>query len=434
MNISSHLKEFGLTGYEAKVYIALLGLKQAKVSDIARTSSVPRNKIYTAVEALHKKGFVEIIPEKVAKFRAVPFSEATQLFIREQENRLRSLGDRSGKISSFLSSFSIENKEEDNSGAFLIYKTKKMIYKKLREIAGGAESMLFLAVSSEELAHLLPLAKSTSKNASVSVLCNVSEESIDLANKWQSFSELRHYEKTLPEKIAISDDNEAFIFNTDSSVALYSKDMQFVAFMRRFANMIWDGSISMEERTAEIKTGVPREEIKIFRGVENIYEVGKNASTSAKKCIVRIATEETFRDIIKHGIILLEKELLSEGVRLRYIVPINKSNLLEVRNVLKFAEVRHTNSVPMQIKIVDDAYCSMRQWESIEKEPVNIVSTSPSFIGTMKQYFEKVWSESLPAEKRIARLTMRTRVSKEALKEVMNLRSILSEARMETDV
>ncbi|MBI2579061.1 MAG: hypothetical protein HYW26_05095 [Candidatus Aenigmarchaeota archaeon] len=417
MDISSKLKDFGLTDYESRVYTALLGLKQAKVSDIAKNCSVPRNKIYSVAESLHKKGFVEIVPEKVAKFRAVPFEEATQAFIKEQEGRLKNLEENAKKISAFLSSFAPEKKEEDSSGEFLVYKTKKMIYKKLNDIILQAQSRIFIAASWEDVNRVMPALKAVSKKVDVKILCNLTGDNLEMCMKsCCPISETRHYEKNLPEKIVVVDDKEALVFQANSPVALYSKDPQFVAFMKRFMNMILEDSVSVEERVAEIETGVPREEVKIFRGVENIYDVARKASSSAKNHIMRIATEGTFNDTMKHGIVELEKRLSAKGVKIRYILPITEGSLMMVKEAMKFAEVRHMDFIPMQLKIVDDAYCSMRQWESIEKEPVNIVSTSPDFIVTMKHYFEKVWSDSIPAEKRIAGLLLKQHVKKETVK------------------
>lgn len=425
MDISSQLRDFGLTEYESKVYVTLLGLKQAKVSDIARNCSVPRNKVYAVAESLHRKGFVEIIPEKVRKFRPVPFETATQLFIKEQESRLRSMEESARNISSFLSSFSIEKKESDTAGTFVMYKGRKMVYKKLREIVSGAKSKLFLIISWQDFNHISPIAKKMSKSADVDVLCNITEESAELAKKWASFSDVRHYEKTLPEGIAIADDSEALVFQTNSPVALHSRDLQFIALMKRFGSMVWDHSVSAADKIEEIETGMPHEEFKIIRGLE-IYETGKKSSSSARKDIMRISTEEGLQLVIKHGVIGPEREAASGGVRVRYMFPVTKDNVMTARQLMEFAEVRHMDFIPIQVKIVDNNYCSIRQWEEPDTEPVTIVSTSHTFIEAMKSYFEKIWNDSMPAEKRIARLLLIEKVKKEAIKQGTTLSEMIS--------
>lgn len=433
MDIFSQLRDFGLTDYEARVYIALLGLKQAKVSAIAKACNVPRNKIYAVAESLHKKGFVEIIPEKVIKFRAVPFEEATQLFLKEQESKLRALEESSKKISSFLSSFHIE-KKEDSTGEFLVYKSKKMIYKKLREIVSQAKTKLFLFASQEDLAYVRPIVKSISKKVDVNVLCEVTESNLEAIKKWLYFSNLRHYEKTLPERIAIIDDAEAFVFQTNSPVALYSKDPQFVALMKSFGSMIWEHSASVEEEIVAIETGVPLQDFRIVHGTEYVYSLARKSSATATKELMKILTETELQSNMKHGVIDVEKQCAEKGVKLRYILPITRKNISEVRQLMNYAEVRHMEFIPLQLKIVDSNYCSVWQSEEIGSERVNIVSTSHSFVEAMKTYFEKIWRDVMPAEKRMARLLMVEHVKKEAAKQGLPLSQFISPGKLSPEL
>ena len=77
--LTSMLKNFGLNMSEAKVYAALLILHDAKASEIAKHAKVPRNKLYEIAQTLNRKVFAEIIPEKVMKFRAVPFETVCEM-------------------------------------------------------------------------------------------------------------------------------------------------------------------------------------------------------------------------------------------------------------------------------------------------------------------------------------------------------------------
>lgn len=408
------MKEFGLSDYEAKTYTALLALKMAKVSDIAKNCSVPRNKIYAVAESLHKKGLVEIIPEKVVRFRAVPFEEVMKILIKEQETRLRSMEESAKKISSMLSSLSVEKKREDSTGEFLVYKSRKMIRKKLRDIISRAGSKLFLAVSKEDLSHIMPIAKKASKRADVRILCSVTEESMALVKKCKSFCRIHHIEKMLPERIAIVDDSEAFVFQMNLPVALYSKDTQFVALMKSLENMIWEQSVEAEEKIREIETGVLPEEIKIVRGTDDINDITRRSSMKARKEIMRVISDDGLQNLFKHGGLEVEKEMSSKGVKVRYLLSIRKENAVLAGEMMKFAEVRHLGIIPLRVKIVDDIYCSLRQLENTQN-PAQIVSTSPVFISAMRSYFEKKWANAIPAEKHIARLLMAGRVKKESV-------------------
>lgn len=65
------LQEAGLNTYEAAAYLSLLKLGVSEASEIYRDSEVPYGKIYSVLESLTGKGFVEVQASRPKKFRAV---------------------------------------------------------------------------------------------------------------------------------------------------------------------------------------------------------------------------------------------------------------------------------------------------------------------------------------------------------------------------
>lgn len=65
------LQDIGLNAYEAAVYLSLLKYGVSEANIICRDAEVPYGKIYTVLEALAGKGFVEIQSSRPKKFRAV---------------------------------------------------------------------------------------------------------------------------------------------------------------------------------------------------------------------------------------------------------------------------------------------------------------------------------------------------------------------------
>jgi predicted transcriptional regulator len=55
-----NLVQLGLKEYEARIYVALVGLGEATVRRIHQVSSVPRPRVYDVLHALDEKGFIEI--------------------------------------------------------------------------------------------------------------------------------------------------------------------------------------------------------------------------------------------------------------------------------------------------------------------------------------------------------------------------------------
>src|SRR3989454_12472171 len=85
------LREFGLTEYQARAYLALLDLGTATASQIPPIARVPRTRIYATMQQLHEKGLVEIIPETPLKYKPVPFSNYLMKVASEQRQRAETL-------------------------------------------------------------------------------------------------------------------------------------------------------------------------------------------------------------------------------------------------------------------------------------------------------------------------------------------------------
>jgi len=85
------LREFGLTEYQARAYLALLDLGTATASQVPAISRVPRTRIYATMQQLHGKGLVEIIPETPLKYKPVPFSNFLAKRATEQRERAENL-------------------------------------------------------------------------------------------------------------------------------------------------------------------------------------------------------------------------------------------------------------------------------------------------------------------------------------------------------
>ncbi|MCX6767112.1 MAG: hypothetical protein NTY90_00050 [Candidatus Micrarchaeota archaeon] len=83
------LKELGLTGNEAKTYIALCGLGPAVVSDIAEKAGIHRALAYATLARLAEKGLVsQVTKDKKKWFSAAP-PERLESIMEEREKRLK---------------------------------------------------------------------------------------------------------------------------------------------------------------------------------------------------------------------------------------------------------------------------------------------------------------------------------------------------------
>jgi sugar-specific transcriptional regulator TrmB len=76
------LKKMGLSGYEAQVYLALLGETRAPASRVVRKSGVPQSKVYGALSSLVERGFAEQILGDVKLYRGIAPEQAFENYRR----------------------------------------------------------------------------------------------------------------------------------------------------------------------------------------------------------------------------------------------------------------------------------------------------------------------------------------------------------------
>lgn len=93
------LQEIGLNSYEAAAYLSLLKLGVSEASAIYRDSEVPYGKIYSVLESLVGKGFVEVQASRPKKFRAVdPEISMDAIFERKKTEIEREMAVLKGSI------------------------------------------------------------------------------------------------------------------------------------------------------------------------------------------------------------------------------------------------------------------------------------------------------------------------------------------------
>jgi sugar-specific transcriptional regulator TrmB len=80
------LQDIGLTAYEAAAYLSLLKLGVSEANHIGRDADVPYGKIYTVLESLAGKGFIEVQVSRPKKFRAIDPEMALDLFFERRKS------------------------------------------------------------------------------------------------------------------------------------------------------------------------------------------------------------------------------------------------------------------------------------------------------------------------------------------------------------
>lgn len=95
LKLVENLQKLGFTGNEAKIYAALVCLKQARASEIAENARVPRPKIYGTLRGMEKKGYVQIIEGEPTLFCCV---QPEELIFRIRADFMLSLNETASEL------------------------------------------------------------------------------------------------------------------------------------------------------------------------------------------------------------------------------------------------------------------------------------------------------------------------------------------------
>jgi sugar-specific transcriptional regulator TrmB len=77
------LERLGLSGYEARTFVALARLGGGTASDVARVSDLPQSRVYGVAESLQERGLVDVQRSTPKRYRPVALDEARSVLRAE---------------------------------------------------------------------------------------------------------------------------------------------------------------------------------------------------------------------------------------------------------------------------------------------------------------------------------------------------------------
>lgn len=136
------LREFGLSEYAARTYLALLDLGTTEARDVAALSKVPASKIYHVLDQLHEKGLVVILPEFPRKYAPVPFGEFLEKLHEKHESMARSLReDREALLEMFAV---VGDTTSGDRGTLTLLRGRRNVLERFDETLASVERDLLL--------------------------------------------------------------------------------------------------------------------------------------------------------------------------------------------------------------------------------------------------------------------------------------------------
>ena len=149
------LVKFGLTTYESKCYMTLLGQSSLTAIEVAKTAGIPRPKVYETLESLINKGLCRTFPDRVNRYSAVSPSflkkeldkslKAMHTEIEQKTKKLNLIKKEGDEILESLLPLFIEGRNRNNPVNYIeIIKNSEMIKERYTKLANEAQNEILL--------------------------------------------------------------------------------------------------------------------------------------------------------------------------------------------------------------------------------------------------------------------------------------------------
>ncbi len=246
------LKSFGLTEYQARVYLTLLDLGTAAGSQIPAASRVPRTRVYETMQQLHEKGLVQILPEKPLRYKPVAFSSYLRHLAEDHRRKAEQI---TSSAASLAREFSVSaSRVPEERGRFEAIYGRRNVRDRLVDMYRHAETEIIAIGSVHSPARILHgLGPELEERAAVGVKTKfafyTNRENEPEARLLGRYSEIRHIDFFTPvDRHGV--DGRQFLMShpipDDDSplrgedIAIWTNDPAIASAMAQMAERIWE--------------------------------------------------------------------------------------------------------------------------------------------------------------------------------------------------
>jgi sugar-specific transcriptional regulator TrmB len=427
---------FGLTEYEARVYLALVLKSPQKASALALASGISRPHIYSTLKDLQEKGLIKDIPKKVVEYRALPATEAFYLLIEKRKRSINDLEEMSKDLAQRL-----ENKDRaqdidaEKGVPRNVYQGRWNIINAIREMVSKARTSCDFITNKPDDAHFAArvfdreISELKRRGLKTRVLMPVNGDNLAILSSISGIATVKHIGNPndlmdlavsnaehsfgdLCLRVLIIDGSDVVFITTDRSdnggYAFQTKQKEIVTVTKLVYFNLWNNAQDFVSRKAEIENGV---------GVESIMSIsGDMKVVSTATSIMSHASSEAYGILYEHQfiynlatVILEARVLAAKGIKVRLMVDIN-SDISTAISAFKEtgAEIRYNPLGNMVKLLMSDTeaivYVVDENVNMSDDNNLCIYTNQREAISRLIGRFEREWEMSIDADDRIKQL------------------------------
>lgn len=134
------LQELGLSAYAARTFVALVSLGSGTAADVSEIATVPRTRVYDAVDELQALGLVAVRQGSPKEFWPVSADTTTRTFRRRLDRRLSALD-------AALEALEPVERREEQRGVWTVDGTAAVTDRVVEFIEGAEEEVVYMTVA-----------------------------------------------------------------------------------------------------------------------------------------------------------------------------------------------------------------------------------------------------------------------------------------------
>jgi sugar-specific transcriptional regulator TrmB len=409
------LVDLGLARIDAKVYVFLAKKGPKKARDIDGFLRISKQQLYPSLRSLQSKGLVNATLEHPARFSAVPFEKALDLFAKAKMEEAKIITQSKNKILTDWQSIVIKE-AEDKSAKFTIIEGRKYVYSKIQQMIQETKKQLSTVTTVPGLIRadqhgLLDAAFNHPPKSTVQFrfLTELSELNLDAINNL-----LKKAPKTgfnlkgrnpelglkLSPRMVIRDNEELLFFITppaEDDSCLWTTCKELVRSFTAVFDELWRNSTDIEKTISDIKKG---ETIKtqVFNNAETANKKYEEILNSAKEEIIALTSAEGLIDLRKK--LPLLKNCAKKGIAIKIMAPITSKNLEVANQLSKHFQVKHAPVSYLKTTIVDGKHLfqSKATFEDKKTTPLHFQNSyytnDYEYVENMEKILKNLWKTS----------------------------------------
>ena len=141
----AELSQLGLTTYEAKAYVALLGRDSFTAAQVSRQAGLPRQRIYAVLGSLVEKGLASTRPGRAVKYSATSPEHALESLVAQHRQQLAELErDTASMVDSLTPAYLAGQEHTDPLEYIEVLRDRRAINERFAELEAGIKDEILV--------------------------------------------------------------------------------------------------------------------------------------------------------------------------------------------------------------------------------------------------------------------------------------------------